>query len=269
MADELTYREKIVQSTSAKRMIGTVSPIYEESYVGCWLFEDIGREWDRLWEIIDELPDQLFPQSVTWLIEHWEERYKVTPNPGDDIETRRRRLLEAEARPAPFTPWALDRWVYALCGRHATIDEHVAAYTFAVHIEDAPDAQPLDWSKVRNYILTHKQSHMSCEMMAEANGKIVIKTETMYWKFLRPLAGTIPYRNVPGGIGRSDIEIDSNGTGYRFDYPMTGREYTGTHPDTTIEVSVNKPQLTASSTASGYRHRYVQCGTQNTGGSSL
>ena len=65
---DLTHRERIVQSTSANRMIDTVSPIYENSYVGSWLFEDIGREWDRLWKIIDEMPDQLFPQTVTWLI---------------------------------------------------------------------------------------------------------------------------------------------------------------------------------------------------------
>ena len=307
MDDALTYREMIVQSKSAKRMIKKVSPIYEDSYVGCWLFEDIGREWDRLWDILDEMPYQLFPQTVTWLIDLWEQRYNVTPNPGDDIETRRRRLLEAEARPAPFTPFALDRWVYALCGRHATVEEDVGPSTFRVKIEENPDAQPMDWSRIREYIKTHKQSHMSFELLAEAESTITIKTETMYWKFVRPLAGTLPYRNYPGGVGKSKIDIASKGTGYNFDYPMTGkettgtvpvnaveaavrradvdvgsdgtghvftypmtgRETTGTYPINTTEAAIERPQLTAAGDTTVYHHRHAMCGTQNTGGGSL
>lgn len=69
---DATQRDIILKSESGNRMIDTVSPIYEESYVGCWMYEIMGREYDKLWDIIKSLPSQLFPESVTWAIELWD-----------------------------------------------------------------------------------------------------------------------------------------------------------------------------------------------------
>ena len=307
MSDRQTYKEMIVQSTSAKRMIETVSPIYEDAYVGCWLFEDIGREWDRLWKIIDKLPDQLFPQLASWLLYLWEERYGITPNIGDDDETRRIRNMEAEAPPKPFTPFTLNQWVYANCRRQALVEDHVGPYTFGVYVVNHPDSLPLDYSKLYKYIVQHKHSHMSFELRLESDSTITIGTATMYWRFTRTLCGTSPYRNYEGGVDhskvkigshfagygfdypmagtgdtgklpqtniegvveRSEIEIEAHGAGTQFHYPMSGTDDTGTYPQTNVTSDIERSQLTASGDGAGYRHGYIPCGAMNSGGGIL
>ena len=267
--DGLTYQEMIVQSEVAKRLISEASPIYEDSYVGCWIFEILGRSWDSIWAIIDDMPGQLFPQSVTWLIELWERRYDITPNVGDDIETRRRRLMEAEARPSPFTPWSLDRYVQSLCNRNAVVNEHIAPYTFGVYIVDNPDSEPLDYSAVRKWIIRHKHSHMSFELYTEADSRITIKTETMYWKFQHQLSGTEPQRNIPGDVERSKVVVNSAGDGQVFGYPMAGNEDAGTIPQVNITTGTDRTSLTAAVSGAGYTHRYIPCGAISSGGGIL
>lgn len=264
-----TYKEMIVQSTAAKRMIGTVSPIYEDSYVGSWLFEDIGREWDRLWKIIDEMPDQLFPQTASWLLDLWEERYGITPNIGDDYETRRSRVMEAEVPPQPFTPFTLNRWVYANSRRQVIVDEHTGPYTFSVYVVNQPDSLPLDFSKLWKYIVKHKHSHMSFELLLEADSKIKIGVETMYWRFGRLLCGEAPYRNYGSGFDRSKVTIGSHGEGTQFHYPMAGVGETGTIPQTNITSDIERTVLTANSSGEGHNYGYVPCGVINAGGGIL
>jgi len=264
-SDGQTYKEMIVQSTAAKRMIEMASPIYEDSYVGSWIFEILGRSWDEVWEIIDDMPNQLFPHMVTWLIDLWERRYGITPNIGDDLDTRRRRLLEAEAQPQPFTPWALDQYVYAQCGRHVVVDEHIAPYTFGVYIVDNVDALPLDYSKVRRHIIKHKHSHMSFELFSESDEKITIKSETMYWKFRYRQAGTEPYRNVLVGVERSEIEIQTEGEAHKIEYVMAGVEKTGTKPRTNTLVAIERSEINVETAGTGYKHPYQMTGTEKTG----
>jgi len=44
----MSLRDTILQSESAKKMIEMVTPIYDESYIGLWMFEIIGRKLDEL-----------------------------------------------------------------------------------------------------------------------------------------------------------------------------------------------------------------------------
>lgn len=176
-----TYKEMIVQSKSAKRMIETVSPIYEDAYVGCWLFEDIGREWDRIWAIIDEMPDQLSPLTVTWLIGLWERRYDITPNVGDTLEQRRSRIIQAEAPPRAFSPWLIQRYVKSVYGRDVQVIERVSAYTFAVVIENHYGLLSLDLNDVIRFINKNKPSHLSYNLKVETSKQLKLYTGCAYF----------------------------------------------------------------------------------------
>lgn len=305
--DGQTFREMIVQSTAAKRMIGTVSPIYEDAYAGCWLFEDIGREWDRIWEIIDQLPDQLFPQTATWLLGLWERRYGITPNIDDTIDVRRQRIEEIEAYPKPFTPWTLDRWVYITCGRNVTVEDNIASYTFAVYVSTHPDSGPLNIETIKKYINRHKHSHMSYMLTFQSEEAIKIGIETSYWRFLYTMCGTLPQRNVPGGITRSEIVIAPEARGYPFDYEFSGTadagelpmrnnpfgggdstviigpdgtpypfgywfagdEEAGTLPGINITSGTEKRSIKAETSGEEFKMSYVPCGVINAGTGTL
>ena len=54
-------------SESAKNMIASVSDgFYDNSYVGKWLYEVMGQEYDTAREIAEDLINQLFPETATW-----------------------------------------------------------------------------------------------------------------------------------------------------------------------------------------------------------
>lgn len=74
---------------TSKRMLARVSPIYERSYVGKWLYQVMGLEMEDARRLFDELRQQAFPETATWGLTYWEQRYGITPNPADDLEARR------------------------------------------------------------------------------------------------------------------------------------------------------------------------------------
>lgn len=57
--------ENFPTSPAAKRMIKTVSPIYDKSYVAKWIFQVMGLEIDEAWQFIEELRLQAFPETAT------------------------------------------------------------------------------------------------------------------------------------------------------------------------------------------------------------
>lgn len=302
-----THKERIVKSTAARRMMEAVSPIYEDSYAGCWLFEDIGREWDRLWEIIDELPDQLFPHTATWLLSLWERRYGIVPNETDSIEERRRRIEELEAYPKPFIPAVLDRWVNITSGSRAYVDDNIGPYTFGVYIETQPDSTTVDIDQLRKYINAHKHSHMSYDLSFQASGKVLVGVETGYWRFPHRMAGTanagqLPQANtIYGGSGskiivdgkgnayhipytlagtkpdtntlfsgtNAGVDLDADAQPYRFTYPATGDTETGERPEYIMTGSVETSSIRASPSGEAFGIHYALCGTMNAGTGTL
>lgn len=162
MSDEaLTYKEMIVQSTVAKRMISTVSPIYEDAYTGCWIYEILGRCWDEVWAIIDELQDELFPETTTWAIELWEERYGITNTAGKTLEQRRAAVIEARSK--HLNPRVqIINYLSARTGCDVDIIDNVGLFTFGINISTEDMMDPtFDQQAAQKYIDVRKPSHLS------------------------------------------------------------------------------------------------------------
>lgn len=260
-----THKERIVKSTAARRMMEAVSPIYEDSYAGCWLFEDIGREWDRLWEIIDELPDQLFPHTATWLLSLWERRYGIVSNETDSIEERRRRIEECETYPKPFIPAVIDRWVNVTSGSRAYVDDNIGPYTFGVYIETQPDSTTVDIDQLRKYINAHKHSHMSYDLAFQASGKVLVGVETGYWRFGYPMTGTasagqLPQPNVAAGLSDAKVDVLGDAKAYSFPYTMAG-----TVPDVNTAHSSANASVDVNADAQPYVFSYPAAGDAEAG----
>ena len=57
--------ENFPVSESAKNMIASVSDgFYDNSYVGKWLYEVMGQEYDTAREIAEDILNQLFPETA-------------------------------------------------------------------------------------------------------------------------------------------------------------------------------------------------------------
>jgi hypothetical protein len=154
----MPLKDTVITSETAERMLERVSPIYDESYVGLWMFEAIGREYDKLWDIVRSLPDQLFPESTTWAIELWEQRYGIVPDDRVPLETRRRKVLSRQQAALPMTPANLERLVSSLAGCEARVEDHIGDYTFGIWLT----ALKLENERaLRNAIDKVKPSHLS------------------------------------------------------------------------------------------------------------
>ena len=54
-------------SESALKMLSYVTPgFYDKSYVGKWMFQVMGLEYDKALKLAEELPEQFFPETATW-----------------------------------------------------------------------------------------------------------------------------------------------------------------------------------------------------------
>lgn len=260
-----TLRYTIITSPSAEKMLGRVSPIYDNSYVGLWLFEAIGREYDGLREIVDTFPDQLFPQSVTWAIELWEQRYGITPRPSQALEERRAAIKAARAKSAAFTPFVLEQYIYNLTGRQAEVVDHIDDFTFGVYIDNTDGMRNAIVDDIEAYINKNKHSHMSYNLAFQGSSNVIIGIETGYWRFSYRMTdtaktGQLPQTNIRFAESESQIDVENVGTAYLFPYTLSG-----TSPEVNISASGASADVDVGLDAQPYVFPYPAAGDCETG----
>lgn len=114
-------------SESAKKMLGYVSDgFYDESYVGKWLFQVMGVEYDKALEIAEELPAQFFPETATWGLTYHEIKWGLPVRTNLSYEERRRLIYQKRDYRAPMTPYRMEKYLEDVTG-------------FEVHIADVND----------------------------------------------------------------------------------------------------------------------------------
>lgn len=264
MSDNL--REEIITSESAKRMVSRVSPIYDDAYVGLWVFQAIGIEYDKLWAILDSMPDQLFPESATWSIGLWEQRYGISTDESLNIDERRQAVIEMRAIPSPLTPARMEAYLKAMTGRVCHIEDYVAPYTFGVYLGDyLGDAIPVSQILIREYLNKHKQSHMSYTLAFMALTNVLISVSTAFWRYPYKFpgqhnAGQLPAINRVYGHAEADAVISESGSAYKIPWTMAGEL-----PEISTTAELETASISAVSQAENHKISYVMCGSLNCG----
>ncbi len=114
-------------SESAKKMLGYVSDgFYDASYVGKWLFEIMGREYDMALEAVEELPAQFFPETATWGLMYHEVKWGLPVRMHLPDEERRKLIYQKRDFRSPMTPYRMERYLQDATG-------------FEVHVADVND----------------------------------------------------------------------------------------------------------------------------------
>lgn len=119
--------ENFPTSNSAKKMLSYVSDgFYDESYVGKWIFQVMGIEYDAALAIAEDLPAQFYPETATWGLMYHEIKWGLPVRPNLSYEERRRLIYQKRDYRAPMTPYRMERYLEDATG-------------FEVHIADASD----------------------------------------------------------------------------------------------------------------------------------
>lgn len=212
--------ENFPTSPAAKRMLKTVSPIYDKSYVAKWIFQVMGLEIDEAWKFIEELRFQAFPETATWGITYWEQRYNIPPDESLSIEERRQRVIIKRGKRSPMNPARIERIVRDVTGREATVTEENGTYTF--HISVLPGESMVDYQELINTVKSVKPSHLAFKVLFETDVSMTIQVNNQAHTFEYPLTGTIPDINTVGGIEHGSILPSITAQGSVFDYQLCG-----------------------------------------------
>lgn len=158
-ADEL---ERFPNSVTATRMVGRVTPMYERAYVAKWLYEAMGREWDKVWAVVDDLRNQMFTETVTWGIDYQEDKYSIEHNYGLTLEERRAQLYRKKNRRHGVAPGWLENYFKEAWGITVELDETYGQGVFLIEVLDDPNRHI--WDMVGD-LYEMKPSHLSYRLL--------------------------------------------------------------------------------------------------------
>ena len=165
----------IIKSPEGQRMLQMVTEgFYNRSFIGLWLFEVIGREYDDMAKWSKELIYEAFPQTCTWSITIWEFMYGFEPDDTLSLEYRRQRILAKKLQRPPVNPASIEAVVTALTGCPASITEDISQYKFIIKIEN-PNGIVYDGKEMLRAVKQQKPSHLTVILEQESAETILIE----------------------------------------------------------------------------------------------
>lgn len=127
MDKEIFNLENFPTSESAKRQLKYITAgFYDNSYVGKWIFQVMGQEYDDARKVIEELPAQMFPETATWGLKYHEIKWGLPVRENLSYGERRRLIYAKRDNRAPMTPYRMEKYLEDVTG-------------FEVHIADVHD----------------------------------------------------------------------------------------------------------------------------------
>lgn len=255
--------ENFPTSTTALKMLQEVSPIYDNSYVAKWIYQVIGLEIDEARKYIEELRLQAFPETATWGIVYWEQRYHIAPDESLSLDDRRKRIISRRGKRAPMNPARLEFFLQDVTGRSVVVTEQKGQYVFFVTILDGDSA--VDYHEVNQIIKAVKPSHLSFQIYIEADITLTIKTGNESWKFDYAIAGTVPDTNTLGNLQDEKLILNTDIEDYKFDYAIAGTSNAGEKPVVNTAGALQVDNLILKPGVEGHSFNYALSGTKNAG----
>ena len=250
--------ENFPTNKTAQKMMKTVSPIYDKSYVAKWLYQVIGIEMEQARQFFEELRLQAFPETATWGIVYWEQRYHIASDDSLPLQERRRRVIAKRGRRGPMNPAKMEQLVQDVTGRLVEVTEQNEAYVFFISIFSGES--DVDYQGFIKKVKSSKPSHLSFIALFETDVSLNIRADSQRFSFGYPICGTEPQTNIEGALHNETMNIAAGADGYVFDYPFTGTEDTGTVPDTNTVGGIENGSILPSIAATGSAFDYQLCG---------
>ena len=162
--------ENFPASESAKKMLSYVSDgFYDKSYVGKWIYQVMGMEYDKAREMAEELPYQFFPETATWGLMYHEIKWGLPIRLNLTYEERRRRIYEKRDYRPPMTPYRMESYLAAVTDLEIHVadchDPGIYGYqpphpnVFHVTLREHGTNSRVDYGSLEEMLSRLKQSH--------------------------------------------------------------------------------------------------------------
>ena len=244
---------------TARDMMEMVSPIYDRSYVAKWLYQVMALPMELARDTVKGLEQEAFPETATWTLPWWEQRYGIAANSSLTIDERRAAIVKKRNYKRPMNPYRIAILIPDLCGRPVEVRENVAPHTYEVVI--MPGSTQVIWDEVANTIHEVKQAQKHVRIVCESQVTVQIRPEYDEYLFPHVMAGTRPDINRIGVSEAFSLEIKPEETGRVFTYRPAGKDKTtGTYPDTSTIGRAEEPGINACITGESSGIVYKICG---------
>lgn len=124
--------EEILKSEKAREILGWFPPVYSDAYVFLWLLEETGESIERMQQWAEEFAQQVMPQSATWTLPLWEERYGIPSGEKLSLSQRRNQIVNRRRTRAPMPPAKIEAIITNLTGVATRIEENTGKNKFTV-----------------------------------------------------------------------------------------------------------------------------------------
>ncbi len=168
-------------SKSAKRMLSYVTPgFYDRSYVGKWLYQVMGLEYDDASTLVEELPYQFFPETATWGLQYHEIKWGLPIRTELSYEERRKIIYQKRDMKSPMTPYRMEQLLKYITDFKVSIFDsnrnggYIISHPnlFLVQLIGEGTA---DTIKIRKQLNMFKQSHTIYKLIDYIEKRIEIK----------------------------------------------------------------------------------------------
>ena len=172
----------------SKDMLGMVSPIYDEAYVGKWIFQILGKAMELASDTIRGIEQEGFPNTATAkTLAMWEELYGITPNESLPEEQRRIAIIVKRNYRRPMNPARIAALATDVTGRQAFVREKTALYTYEICI--LPGESTASPGAVRSAV-DHIRQPKAVVIVFETPTAVKIRAEPGRLKYPYAMAGT-------------------------------------------------------------------------------
>ena len=159
--------ENFPTSKSARKMLSYVTKgFYDWSYIGKWIYQVLGLEYDKALEMVEELPAQFFPETATWGLIYHEIKWRLPVRENLTYEERRKRIYQKRDYRAPVTPYRMEKHLESMFGLEVHVNDVNDPGRFGMEFPD-PNVfavtvigeSGLNLENIRAEIDSMKQSH--------------------------------------------------------------------------------------------------------------
>lgn len=260
--------ENFPTSESAKQMLSYVTDgFYDNSYVGKWIFQVMGTEYDDARAILGDFLNQLFPETATWGLMYHEIKWQLPVRDNLSYEERRNLIFEKRDLRAPMNPYRMEIIVGGITGRKIHIDDESGpANTFVVEME--PGNNAVDMAAAIKKLQEIKQSHTTFIFRFTSRVYLEIGTAVEKYVARHIPTGTVPDTSTGMKIVDGFLEIMPDLQKIKSTIPLSGSSgNAGQYPKTSSGLKIADGRIEAQVTAGGYKMQYPETSEDLSAGS--
>jgi len=158
--------DSILTSKEAKKILGYISPIYDDAYAALHMLEAIGLQLDDIAGWTNEMFKAIIPQAMTgttdfWALPYWESEYGVEST-ETSTERRLAKIYAAIRTRYAAIPYRLAALATAACGVSCRVAENTvgtSGHTFDIYVK-ALSSVGIDETAIKNAVNQAKPSHL-------------------------------------------------------------------------------------------------------------